>query len=171
MINFSVRIYMKIERFVAKCSLVVLSLVLLAASATAQKKGKYACAEADPASICTAANTCGSSSSPCMVDVKRTAQAASATPSFSGAKGNSTFCVKVGTTVTWHSDTKNQGFVVDVGPNSPFEPSGSIIGGSDKDVSVVAKTPGCYKYTAGACLSGAIYGMCGNTNAEFVVIP
>ena len=86
------------------------------------------------------------------------------------AKSNALFCVKTGTTVTWKSTGKNIGFVVDVGTTSPFEPAGAIIGGTDRSVSVVAKTPGCYKYSAGACVSGAIYGMCKETSAEFVVI-
>jgi plastocyanin len=134
-----------------------------------KKSGKYACSEADPASLCNSGNTCGSASAPCEVDVKRTANAASATPSIAGAKGNSTFCVKAGTTVVWKSDTKHQGFVVDMGPTSPFDPPDDIVGGSNKSVTVVAKTPGCYKYSAGACLSGAIYGMCGNSTAELIV--
>jgi plastocyanin len=130
------------------------------------QKNSYACKEAAPAALCTAANTCTGS---CSVDVKRTAQAASVTPSFPGAKGNSTFCVKVGTQVTWKSDTKHQGFVVDMGPNSPFDVP-DIIGGSDRPVTTTAKTPGCYRYSAGACLSGAIYGMCGNGNAEVIIL-
>jgi len=130
------------------------------------QKNSYACKEADPAALCTAANTCAGS---CSVDVKRTAQAASATPSFPGAKGNSTFCVKVGTPVTWKSDTKHQGFIVDMGPNSPFD-TPDIIGGADRSVTTTAKTPGCVRYSAGACLSGAIYGMCGNGTAEVVVL-
>jgi plastocyanin len=77
--------------------------------------------------------------------------------------------VKAGTQVTWKSDTKHQGFVVDFGPNSPFD-TPDIIGGSDRSVTTTAKTPGCYRYSAGACLSGAIYGMCGNSNAEVVVL-
>ena len=117
--------------------------------------------------FCTAANTCSEN---CSVDVKRTSQAASATPSYPGAKGNSTFCVKTGTQVTWKSDTKRQGFVVDMGPNPPFDPPDDIIGGSDKSVTVTAKTPGCYRYSAGACLSGAIYGMCGTGYAEVVIL-
>ncbi len=166
---------MKLQRcFTLSFTAFSLSLVLVAASgvAQAQKKGsKYACSEPNPASLCTAANTCGSSSAPCSVDVKRTSNAASATPSIAGAKGNSTFCVKSGTTVVWKSDTKHQGFVVDIGPTSPFEGDPDIIGGSQKSVTVVAKTPGCYKFSAGACLSGAIYGMCGNGSAEMIVIP
>jgi plastocyanin len=147
-----------------------LALLLLLSNATAQSKSsKYACAEANPAQLCTGANTCGSASNPCSVDVKKTADSASATPSIANAKGNSLFCVKVGTTVTWNSTGKDNGFVVDVGPASPFEPAGAIIGGSDRSVSVVATRPGCFKYSAGACQSGATYGMCGTANAEFVV--
>jgi plastocyanin len=154
-------------RIVARLSILALPIVLLTQlqSAYAQKN-TYACKEPDPTALCTAVNTCSGS---CSVDVKRTANAASATPSFSGAKGNSTFCVKVGTQVTWKSDTKHQGFVVDFGPTTPFD-TPDIIGGSDKSVTTTAKTPGCYRYSAGACLSGAIYGMCGNTNAEVVVL-
>jgi plastocyanin len=77
--------------------------------------------------------------------------------------------VKAGTTVVWKSDTKHQGFIVDMGPTSPFNID-DIIGGSNKSVSVVAKTPGCYKYSVGACISGEIYGMCGNSTAEVVIV-
>ena len=166
---------MKIDRRLAACWLAVsLAAILLGgftvAQAQAKKSSKYACSEADPASLCTAANTCGSTSAPCTVDVKRTSQAASATPSIPGAKGNSTFCVKVGTTVNWVSNTKHQGFIVDIGPTNPFDVD-DIIGGSNKSVTTVAKTPGCYKFSAGACLSGASYGMCGNGSAELIVVP
>jgi hypothetical protein len=147
-----------------------LLLLALGPDAQAQKKDKYVCSEPDPASVCTAANTCGSASEPCSVDVNRTSYAASATPSIPGAKGNSIFCIKAGTSVVWKSDTKHQGFVVDMGETSPFDPPGDIIGGSDKAVTVTAKAAGCYKYSVGACLSGAIYGMCGNSTAELVVV-
>ncbi|HEX3472662.1 MAG TPA: hypothetical protein VHT28_15885 [Silvibacterium sp.] len=152
--------------------LLALPLVLLSygEAALAQKKTSYACKEPDPASLCTAANTCGSPSQPCFVDVKRTSNAASATPGIPGAKGNSTFCVKVDTSIIWHSDTKHQGFVVDMGPNEPFDPPGDIIGGSDKAVTVRAKLPGCFRFSAGACLSGAVYGMCGNGTAEIIIV-
>lgn len=163
---------MKVQRCVAStCTPIVLSVSMLLSNATAQSKGnKYACSEPNPTQLCTSANTCGSPSSPCSVDVKRTADSASSTPSIPNAKSNSLFCVKVGTTVTWNSTEKDNGFVVDVGPASPFEPAGAIIGGSDRSVSVVAKRAGCFKYSAGACRSGAIYGMCGTTNAELIVI-
>jgi hypothetical protein len=163
---------MKIDRrFKIRFVLLLLSMVVLAEYASAQSKNsRYACQEPSPAQLCNAGNTCGSSSTPCTVDVKRTANAASSTASIPNPKSNALFCVKTGTTVAWNSTGKNIGFVVDVGPSSPFEPSGAIIGGSDRSVSVVAKKPGCYKYSAGACMSGAIYGMCGTANAELIII-
>src|SRR5271166_4656712 len=112
-------------------ALLVLPLALLVASAGAQsKKSKYACDEPNPQSLCNPGNTCGSPSTPCNVDVKRTAYAASATPQIPGAKGNSLFCLSPGTKVTWSSSSKNTGFVVDVSDASPFDPGGAIIGGS-----------------------------------------
>jgi plastocyanin len=155
-------------RRVIKCVIFALLLALLGQkqSASAQNKNSYTCKEPDPTALCTADNTCSGS---CSVDVKRTSNAASATPSIPDAKGNSTFCVKVGTQVTWKSDTKHQGFIIDMGPTSPFDPP-EIIGGSDRSVTTTAKTPGCYRYSAGACLSGAMYGMCGNGTAEVVIL-
>jgi len=153
-----------------RCTLVALPLLLLTNCAIAQKASKYACTEANPAQLCNAGNTCGSASTPCEVDVKRSTNGASSTPSIPGAKSNAFFCVKVGTTVTWKSTSKNIGFMIDPGATSPFEPGGAIIGGADRPVSVVAKTVGCYKYSAGACMSGAIYGMCKDTSAELVII-
>ena len=148
----------------------VLPLLLLVGSAVAQsKKSKYTCDEPNPQSLCNAGNTCGSPTAPCVVDVKRTNYAASATPQIPGAKGNSLFCVKPGTTVTWKSDSKNTGFVVDVSDASPFDPGDAIIGGSNRDTSVVAKTSGCYKYSVGACISGALNGMCANASAEVII--
>jgi|SRR5271169_4538556 len=158
------------RRFGMSCTpLCVMLLVSLGNASAQSKSSKYACSEPNPAQQCTAANTCGSTSTPCTVDVKRTTDSASTTPSIPNAKGNSLFCVKVGTTVTWNSTEKDNGFVVDVGPASPFEPAGAIIGGSDRSVSVVAKRTGCFKYSAGACRSGAIYGMCDTANAELIV--
>jgi hypothetical protein len=56
-----------------------------------------------------------------------------------------------------------------MGPASPFGVD-DIIGGSNKSVNVVAKTPGCYKFSVGACISGEIYGMCGNSTAQLIVL-
>jgi hypothetical protein len=155
------------------CTLLLISVVALTSVAMPQQKGKgkYACAESNPASLCNAENTCGSASNPCTVDVKRTANSASATPSITKPKSNAFFCVKQGTPMVWKSTQKNTGFVIDFGPTSPFEPQDTIIGGSNRDVSVTAKEPGCYKYSVGACVSGTTYGMCGSSNAEAVVLP
>jgi plastocyanin len=152
-------------------SLLLLFVLLNCIGAQAQSKNsKYACSEPNPAALCNASNTCGSASTPCTVDVKRTANSAAAVPSIPNAKNNATFCVNAGTTLTWQSTSKNTGFVVDFGSGDPFAQGGTIIGGSDRSVSVVAKKPGCYKYSAGACVSGAIYGMCGTANAEAIII-
>jgi plastocyanin len=160
------------RRFEFKCASLLLPIVVLSTYATAQSKSNpYACSASVSAQSCTADNTCGSASNPCAVDVKRTANAASVTPSIPNAKGNSLFCIKPGTTVQWKSTGKDIGFVVDFGPTSPFDPPGAIIGGTDRTVSVVAKKPGCYKYSAGACRSGAIYGMCGQTNVQLIITP
>ncbi len=163
---------MKIGRnSVLKFSAPFLAFSLLAGSAAAQSQsGKYACEEPNPAQMCVAANLCGSASSPCNVDVKRTANAASSTPNIPNAKGNSLFCVNVGTTVVWKSTYKGDGFVIDVGPSSPFDPTGPIMGGSARAVSVVAKRPGCLKYYVSACHSGESYGMCGSANAVLIVV-
>ena len=165
---------MKIQRsFAIWSSLLLLPPLLLASYLTAkgpQGGGKkYVCLEPNPETMCNAATTCGSASTPCTVDVKRTAQAASVTPDIPNAKSNRPFCVKVGTTVTWKSSSKNTGFVLDFGPTSPFD-QGTIIGGSDRSISAVAKNAGCHKFSAGACVSGTIYGMCGNADTEIVVI-
>jgi hypothetical protein len=147
-------------------SIAVLALTNLA---TAQSKGKYVCAEPKPQSLCNAGNTCLGSGS-CTVDIKKKGSGATATPGFPDAKDNSVFCVKQGTTVTFQSTAKNTGFVVDFGPSSPFDPPDAIIGGAEKPVQAKANRPGCFKYSAGACVSGATYGMCGSTTAEAVVI-
>ena len=153
-----------------KLGAAMLMLLLSVGYSTAQSvSGKYACSEPNPLQQCNASNTCGSAAAPCLVDVKRTGDGASTTASIPKAKSNGAFCVKAGTTVTWKSSAKDIGFIIDFGPSSPFEPSGPITGGSDRSVAVVAKKPGCYKYSAGACLSGEIYGMCGTGNAEIII--
>jgi hypothetical protein len=157
-------------RFAIGRALLVLPLVLAVGSAEAQsKKSKYTCDEPNPESLCNAGNSCGSPTAPCGVDVKRTPYGASATPQIPGAKGNALFCVRPGTTVNWKSDSKNTGFVVDVSDASPFDPGGAIIGGTSRDVSVVAKTSGCYKFSVGACVSGALNGVCANSTGEVLI--
>jgi len=161
---------MKIQRsFVIWCSSILL-LVLLGNYMTAKEKAsnKYVCSEQNPEGICNASTTCGSASTPCSVDIKRTGSGASVIPGIAGAKANKPFCIKVGTSVTWKSESKNVGFVVDFGPSSPFDQD-TIIGGSERPITAMAKKPGCFKFSAGACVSGSIYGMCGETSTELIV--
>jgi hypothetical protein len=161
---------MKIQRHFVVTAAVVFAVCVFANIAAAQSKGKYVCDEPNPQSLCNADNTCSASGS-CTVDIKRQGMnAATATPGFPKAKSNSLFCVKEGTTVTFQSSSKNTGFLVDFGPTSPFDPPDAIIGGAKKPVQVVAKRPGCFKYSAGACVSGATYGMCGSGTAEAIVM-
>jgi hypothetical protein len=147
-------------------------LLLLSPSVVAQEaqrgSDKYLCSEPHPENMCTADNTCGSNSAACVVDIERSSSNASATPNMPNAKANMPFCVMVGTEVTWQSRAKNTGFVVDFGPGSPFG-SDAIIGGSDRPVPAVAKKKGCYKYSAGACVSGSIYGMCASVETELII--
>jgi len=161
---------MKSQRgFAMWLGLILLTLVLLGTYMTARgKDDKYVCSESDPQGMCNASTTCGSSSAPCVVDIKRTANAASVTPGIPGAKENAPFCIKVGTKVNFKSVSKNVGFVLDFGASSPFG-QGTIIGGSDRPVTAVANKPGCFKFSTGACVSGAIYGMCGETSTEIIV--
>jgi len=156
--------------FVVRCSSLTLLILTLSGYLASEDRNKYVCSEPNPESMCTPKNTCGSATAPCTVDIKRTAESAAVTPDIPGAKSNAPFCVKTGTTVTWKSVSKNTGFVVDFGPSSPFEPAGAaILGGSDRSASVVAKKQGCYKFSAGACVSGAIYGMCDSVDTELIV--
>jgi hypothetical protein len=165
---------MKIQRCLTmSCALMLLHVLLMASFAAAEDKKKddqSACSNPNPASLCNADNTCGSASTPCSVDVKRTSNSSSATPSLPGAKGNSLFCVKTGTTVTWMSSSKDTGFLIDFGASSPFDPPGTVTGGSAKAVSVVAKTPGCVKYNLSATAQNAIYGKSKAAQAELIVI-
>ena len=124
----------------------------------------------NPASVCSAENTCGSAASPCSVDIRRSSgSSASATAVIAGAKPNTAFCIKTGTTVTFSSSSKDTGFVLDFGNSNPFDHQGAIIGGADRPITVTAKHPGCYTYSVGACTAGTIYGMCGDDVAQLVI--
>jgi len=162
---------MKIQRcFTIHCALLLLPVLLIASFAAAEDKkdnSQDVCSQASPASMCNASNTCGSA---CMVNVKRTSYSSSATPNIAGAKGDGIFCVKAGTTVTWQSTAKNTGFLIDFGASSPFDSPGAITGGTEKSVPVVAKTPGCYKYSFTASNSKAIYGMGKAAQGALIVI-
>jgi hypothetical protein len=150
--------------------LVLVASLVVSAPAENKKGNKYACSEPTPASQCNQSNTCGSASTPCSMDVKRTSYSASATPSIAGAKANSLVCVKKGTKVTWQSSSKNTGFLVDFGASSPFDPPDPIVGGSKKSVEVQAATPGCYVYAFQASDSTGIYGMSKASQAELIIL-
>jgi len=156
------------KRIVA--TLIVVCIVLLACG-LAQAKSKYACDESDPASLCNADNTCGSASGPCTVNINKSGSSSTVKPSVPNAKDNQFFCVKRGTTVVWMTSNKNTGFMVSFGTDNPFEPDDPIIGGANKQITVKANTPGCYKYDAGAFYPGAIYDMSGGSKPELVILP
>jgi len=161
------------EQFNIWRALLLLSCVVLLSCATAQaqKKSKYVCDEAQPESLCNAANTCGSASSPCTIDITRSADSSNVRPGIPNAKNNQLFCIKAGTTVVWMSSKKNNGFMVSFGTDSPFDPDTPIMGGGKKQVTTTASTPGCYKYDAGAFRSGTVYGMSGGSKSELVILP
>src|SRR5664279_5716074 len=104
---------MKVQRSSAIWSSSLLLMVFAFASFTTalsqdKKSTKYACGEPKPASLCNASNTCGTASTPCSVDVKRTGagNSASPTPSLPGAKGNMLYCVHSGTSVEFMTSSK-----------------------------------------------------------------
>jgi plastocyanin len=165
---------MKMSRyFAALCSLLILPLLFtsfIVGKDTKKKVKGDVCSASNPSSICAAANTCGSASSPCSIDIRRSqGTSATAKPSIPDAKENKPFCIKVGTTVTFMSSSKNTGFVIDFGTTDPFDHEGAIIGGADRPITVVAKHPGCYTYSIGACTPGTVYGMCGNSDVQLIV--
>jgi plastocyanin len=121
--------------------------------------------------MCTAANTCGSASAPCTIDITKSGNSSNVKPGIPNAKNNQFFCIKAGTQVVWMTSNKNTGFMISFGTDSPFDPDDPIVGGANKQVTVKAATPGCYKYDAGAFYSGATYGMSGGSKPELVIIP
>jgi hypothetical protein len=152
-------------------SSLLLCIVLGSSLANAQKKSNYACDEPQPDSMCSAANTCGSASSACTVDITRSVGSSNVRPSIPNARNNQLFCVKAGTRVVWTSSKKNTGFMVAFGTDSPFEPDSPIMGGGNKKVVTRAVTPGCYKYDAGSFTSGTIYGMSSGSKPELIILP
>jgi hypothetical protein len=59
---------------------------------------------------------------------------------------------------------------LDFGENTPFESQTTITGGSKRTVSLVAKKPGCFRFSINACREAAVSGMCESGSAEFVVV-
>ena len=153
------------------CSVVLATAVMIFGSTIANAKSKYVCDEPQPADRCNTGNTCGSASTPCTINIRKSGAGASVKPSLPDAKGNQFFCVRAGTTVVWMTSSKNTGFSISFGTDSPFTPDDPIIGGGSKPITVKAKNPGCYKYDAGAFYSGAVYGMSGGSKPELVILP
>jgi len=152
-------------------TILIVLFIALAAGVTAQAKSKYACDEPDPASLCTAANTCGSASAPCTIDVTKAGNSSNVRPGIPNARNNQFFCIKKGTTVVWMTSNRNTGFMISFGTDSPFDPDDPIVGGANRQITVKANTSGCYKYDAGAFYSGATYGMGGGSKPELVILP
>lgn len=154
------------------CGSILIVLLLVTGYVVAQdkKSQKSFCSNPHPEQLCSAANTCGSNGSPCVLEVKRMGgREASVSPNRTDFPKDSVICIGTGASVTWQGAGKNTGIVVDFGDSSPFDPSGTIMGGSDRPVTVVAKKAGCYRYTVGACTPGTIYGMCGNSDLDLIV--
>jgi hypothetical protein len=153
------------------CSVALVTAAMILGSTSANAKSKYVCDEPKPADMCSPANTCGSPSTPCTIDIRKSAGGASVKPGIPKAKGNQFFCVKAGTAVVWMTSSKNTGFSISFGTDSPFTPDDPIIGGGSKPITVKAQNPGCYKYDAGAFYSGAVSGMSGGSKPELVILP
>ena len=162
---------MRTQRQLSTTLIVICMVLLTCAMAQAQKRSKYVCDESQPASLCTAANTCGSASAPCTIDINKSGSSSNVKPGIPSAKNNQFFCIKAGTQVVWMTSNKNTGFMISFGTDSPFDPDDPIAGGANKQVTVKANTPGCYKYDAGAFYSGATYGMSGGSKPELVILP
>lgn len=145
--------------------------VLLMNGMVAHAKSKYICDEPKPEDQCSAANTCGSPTTVCTIDIRRSGDGASVKPGIPDAKGNQFFCIKTGTTVVWMTSSKRTGFSISFGTDSPFEPDDPILGGANKPITVKAQNPGCYKYDAGAFTSGTVHGMSGGSKPELVILP
>ena len=152
-------------------AIVILICIALLACGLAQAKSKYVCDEPNPESMCNAANTCGSASAPCTIDITKAGESSNVKPGIPNAKNNQFFCINKGTTVVWMTSNKNTGFMISFGTDSPFDPDDPIIGGANKQITVKANTPGCFKYDAGAFYPGATYGMGGGSKPELVILP
>ncbi len=139
---------------------------MLAQSKSNKDASPYACT--GPQS-CTAANTCGSASTPCEVDVKKTPYGISVVATTQENKKNALFCVAPGTKVTFKTGNKNTGFIIDFGPHSPFDDPDTITGGTKHPETVTAQKSGCYRFSVGACVSGAVKGMCNSDSAQMVI--
>jgi hypothetical protein len=163
--------YLTMRMHTRSCSVVLVTAVMIFGSTLANAKSKYICDETTPADKCNTGNTCGSASTPCTIDIRKSGAGASVKPGIHDAKSNQFFCIRAGTEVVWMTSSKNGGFSVSFGTDSPFDPDNPIFGGGSKPVTVKAQSPGCYKYDAGAFYSGAVFGMSAGSKPELVILP
>ena len=156
--------------FLALLALVPFMTLLGRGSANDKKSKATACTNPHPERLCTAANTCGAGGTSCELEVRRADQGAGASvkPNVENFSKSDVICIETGASVTWKGGGKNTGIMVDFGDSSPFD-EGTISGGSDRPVTLVAKKTGCFKYSVGACTPGSVYGMCGNSDYELIV--
>ena len=110
------------------CGVVLVTVVMILGSTLANAKSKYVCDEPQPADKCNTGNTCGSASTPCTIDIRKSGAGASVKPGIPDAKGNQFFCIRAGTAVVWMTSSKNTGFSIAFGTDSPFNPDNPIIG-------------------------------------------
>ena len=54
------------------------------------------------------------------INIQKSGAGASVKPGIPDAKGNQFFCVRAGTTVVWMTSSKNTGFSISFGTDSPF---------------------------------------------------
>ncbi len=78
-------------------SVVLVTAVMILGSTLADAKSKYVCDEPRPADRCNTGNTCGSASTPCTINIRKSGAGASVKPGIADAKGNQFFCVRAGT--------------------------------------------------------------------------
>ena len=71
-------------------TLLASSCIALLICASAHAKSKYVCDDPDPASLCRAANTCGSASAPCTVNINKSGNSSTVKPSVPECQRQST---------------------------------------------------------------------------------
>src|SRR5260370_41229472 len=100
------------QRFNTGSALLLSTCIVLLTGELAQAKSKYVCDEPQPETMCNAANTCGSASSPCTIDIGRSASSANVKTRIHSAKNNQFFRHKTGTMVAALSSDNTHGCYV-----------------------------------------------------------
>src|SRR6202789_432115 len=125
------------------CSVVLVTAAMMLGSTLGNAKSKYVCDEPQPVDNCNTGNTCGSASTPCKINIQKSGNGASVKPGIPDAKSNQFFCIRAGTSVVWMTSSKNAGFSISFGTDSPFTPDDPILGGGSKTITVKAQTHRC----------------------------